>query len=86
MKAYVIVQEEIVDQTTFDAYRKDVLSTIEAFGGRFLVRGGTLSKLEGDWPYSRLAVIEFPSRRAAEGWYLSPDDRAPWSGVGAVGK
>lgn len=73
MKAYVVVQEEVEDQALFDAYRKDVLPTIEAFGGHFLVRGGALSKLEGDWPFSRLVVIEFPSRQAAEGWYRSPE-------------
>lgn len=72
MKAYVIVQEEVVDQATFDAYRKDVMPTITAFGGRFIVRGGRLTKLEGDWAYGRVAVLEFPSREAAEGWYHSP--------------
>jgi uncharacterized protein (DUF1330 family) len=72
MRAYVIVQVEVLDQRPYDAYRKDVLPTIEAFGGRFLVRGGTMTKLEGDWPYSRAVVIEFPSRADAEGWYRSP--------------
>ena len=72
MRAYVIVQVEVLDQRTYDTYRKDVLPTIEAFGGRFLVRGGTMTKLEGEWPYSRTVVIEFPSRADAEGWYRSP--------------
>jgi uncharacterized protein (DUF1330 family) len=72
MRAYVIVQVEVLDQRPYDAYRKDVLPTIESFGGRFLVRGGTMTKLEGDWPYSRTVVIEFPSRADAEGWYRSP--------------
>ena len=31
-----------------------------------------MTKLEGDWPYSRAVVIEFPSRADAEGWYRSP--------------
>ena len=72
MRAYVIVQVEFLDQRTYDAYRKDVLPTIEAFGGRFLVRGGAMTKLEGEWPYSRTVVIEFPSRGEAEAWYRSP--------------
>jgi uncharacterized protein (DUF1330 family) len=73
MRAYVIVQVEVLDQRIYDAYRKDVLPTIEAHGGRFLVRGGTFTKLEGEWPYSRTVVIEFPSRAEAEAWYRSPD-------------
>ncbi len=72
MKAYVVVQETINDQALFDAYRKDVPATIEAFGGKFIVRGRALSVVEGTWPHPRLVIIEFPSRAAAEGWYRSP--------------
>ena len=72
MKAYSIVQIEVSDPATYDAYRKDVMPTIAAFGGKFLVRGGKMTKLEGEWPYSRVVVIEFSSREAAEGWYHSP--------------
>jgi uncharacterized protein (DUF1330 family) len=73
MAAYVIVQERITDQETFDAYRKDVPATIAAHGGRFLVRGGRLSVVEGEWPLPRLVVIEFPTRAAAEAWYRSAE-------------
>ena len=72
MKAYSIVQLEVTDPVAYEAYRKDVMPTIAAFGGRFLVRGGKVTKLEGDWPFPRTVVIEFPSREAAEGWYHSP--------------
>jgi len=72
VKAYSIVQIEVSDPATYDAYRKDVMPTIAAFGGKFLVRGGKMTKLEGEWPYSRVVVIEFSSREAAEGWYHSP--------------
>jgi uncharacterized protein (DUF1330 family) len=72
MKAYVIGQIEVEDPEGYEAYRKDVLTTITAFGGRFLVRGGKMTKIEGDWPFSRAVVIEFPSREEAEGWYRSP--------------
>ena len=56
----------------FSEYRKAVPATLEAFGGKFIVRGGKLKLLEGEWPHSRLVIIEFPSREAAEGWYKSP--------------
>jgi uncharacterized protein (DUF1330 family) len=73
MKAYVIVQERVDDQAMFDAYRKDVPAIVAAHGGRFVVRGGAMTVLEGEAPYPRLVVIEFPSRAAAEGWYASPE-------------
>jgi uncharacterized protein (DUF1330 family) len=72
MKAYVIVQERIDDQAMFDAYRKEVPATVAAHGGRFIVRGGAMTVVEGEARFPRLVVIEFPSRAAAEAWYASP--------------
>lgn len=72
MKAYVIVQETINDQAMFDAYRKDVVATFAEFGGQFIVRGGNLTVVEGDWPHQRTVIVEFPSRADAEAWYSSP--------------
>jgi uncharacterized protein (DUF1330 family) len=71
MKAYVIAAETIKDQPTFDEYKKLVPETVVPFDGRFVVRGGELTNLEGQWPHPRLVIIEFPSRAAAEGWYRS---------------
>ena len=73
MKAYVIAAETTKDEAVFATYRKEVPATIAAFGGKFVVRGGQLTILEGEWPHPRLVIIEFPSRAAAEGWYRSPE-------------
>ncbi|HEX9447488.1 MAG TPA: DUF1330 domain-containing protein, partial [Dongiaceae bacterium] len=70
--AYCIVYETIDDEKMFDEYRAQVIPTIEAFGGRFLVRGGKFTVLEGNMPHRRVAVLEFPSRQIAEDWYHSP--------------
>jgi uncharacterized protein (DUF1330 family) len=72
MNAYVIVEETVKDAGMFAAYRDGVVATLEEFGGRFVVRGGQLTVVEGEWPHPRLVVIEFPSKEAAEGWYRSP--------------
>jgi len=73
MKAYVVAAEATKDEAVYATYRKEVPATIAAFGGKFVVRGGQLTTLEGEWPHPRLVVIEFPSRAAAEGWYRSPE-------------
>jgi uncharacterized protein (DUF1330 family) len=73
MKAYFIAAETTKDEAVFATYRKEVPATIAAFGGKFVVRGGQLTTLEGEWPHPRLVIIEFPSRAAAEGWYRSPE-------------
>ena len=72
MRALVIVQENLQDPAMFEAYRKEVMPTLAPFGAKFLVRGGALTVREGQWPYERTAVLEFPSRAQAEAWYDSP--------------
>jgi uncharacterized protein (DUF1330 family) len=72
MKAYCIVYETINDEKMFSDYRAQVMPTIDAFGGKFLVRGGAFTVLEGTMPHRRIAVLEFPSRQVAEDWYHSP--------------
>jgi len=39
--------------------------------GRFLVRGGELVVLEGDWQPPRLVLLEFKDLEAARRWYES---------------
>lgn len=73
MKAFVVAAETVKDDAVFAAYRKEVPATVEAFGGQFIARGGSLTILEGEWPHSRLVIIEFPSRAAAECWYKSDE-------------
>ena len=48
-----------------------VQPTIEAFGGKFLVRGGKSRSYEGTPPGDRNVVIQFPSYEAANEWYHS---------------
>ncbi|MGV7213848.1 DUF1330 domain-containing protein [Bradyrhizobium sp. UFLA05-112] len=72
MKAFVIATETLKDEAMFAEYRRAVAETLKAFGGKFVVRGGNLQLVEGEWPHPRLVIIEFPSREAAEGWYRSP--------------
>ena len=41
--------------------------------GRFLVRGGELEHMEGDWRPKRVVVVEFESLDKARAFYRSPD-------------
>ena len=77
MTAYLIVQIDVTDQAAFDAYRQQVPATLAAHGGKYLVRGGAMHRLEGEWAYERVVVVEFPSAAEAKAWYDSPDYVAP---------
>lgn len=75
MPAYVIADETITDPEQFDEYKRQVVPLIEAYGGRFLSRGGAVKALETGrgWSPGRMVIIEFPDMAALEAWYNSPD-------------
>ena len=64
MPAYVIGEMEIHDPEQYEHYKAAVPATLEASGGRFLVRGGQFQSVLGT-SRSRNVVIEFPSYQAA---------------------
>jgi uncharacterized protein (DUF1330 family) len=71
MAAYVIVETDITDPEQYEQYKAASPAAIAAGGGRFLVRGGELTTLEGDWHPSRLVLLEFADLQAAQRWYES---------------
>jgi uncharacterized protein (DUF1330 family) len=76
MPAYVIAAvSEAHDDEALAEYRRRNTDTVAAHGGRFIVRGGAIEVLEGDWSPLRLVVIEFPDTAAARRWYASAEYR-----------
>ncbi len=73
MSAYVIVEVNVTDAKLYDEYKKLVPATVEKYGGRFAVRGGTVESKEGGWAPARVVVLEFPSMEKARAWYHSPE-------------
>ena len=71
MPAYVIVETDISDPEQYEQYKAASPGAVAAGGGRFVVRGGELAVLEGDWHPSRLVVLEFEDLEAAKRWYES---------------
>ena len=73
MPAYVIAETDISDVQQYEQYRAASPAAVHAGGGRFVVRGGELAVLEGDWHPSRLVILEFPDLETAKRWYDSPE-------------
>ena len=71
MPAYVIVETNITDPEQYQQYKDASPHAVAAGGGQFLVRGGELTVLEGDWHPSRLVMLEFEDLAAAKRWYES---------------
>jgi uncharacterized protein (DUF1330 family) len=68
LSAYVIVEIDVQDAVGYEEYKKHASATIEAKGGKYLVRGGKTEVLEGDWQPKRIVVLEFPSSDQAKEW------------------
>ena len=73
MPAYLIVDITVRDEQRYAAYRAQVTETIVRHGGEYLVRGGKVERLEGDWSPSRVVVLRFESIAAAKKWWESED-------------
>lgn len=73
MAAYIIADVRITDPRAYEEYRRQVVPLVERFGGRFLVRGGPHTVLEGNWQPQRLVVLEFPDMETLKAWYDSPE-------------
>jgi uncharacterized protein (DUF1330 family) len=73
MAAYLILDIHVKDPEEYAAYRERAPATLEAYGGRYLVRGGPHEVVEGDWNPERVVVVEFPSAERAREWYASPE-------------
>ena len=62
MSAYYLVDvREIKDAAKMDDYRKRIGAVVEAFGGRYVVRGGPFQVLEGSYQPVFPVLLEFPS-------------------------
>jgi uncharacterized protein (DUF1330 family) len=77
MAAYVVVDVQVKDPVRYEEYRKTVAATLQAYGGRFLARGGKVEQLEGSWSPKRLVIVEFPDLATAKAWWSSTEYAGP---------
>jgi uncharacterized protein (DUF1330 family) len=73
MSAYVIVDIEVTEPVEYEDYKHLAAPTVSAFGGRYVVRGGAVQILEGDWTPKRLVVLEFDTVELAKAWWASEE-------------
>ncbi len=75
MPAYVVVEIEVTNPSKYETYKQLAPASIRKYGGRYLVRGGTVETLEGEWSPPRLAILRFDSMQQAKAWWESPEYR-----------
>ncbi len=70
--AYLIVESKISDPEQFKHYMAAAPEVVKAFAGEYLVRGGQIEVIEGDWAPTRMTVLRYPDMATARAMYDSP--------------
>jgi uncharacterized protein (DUF1330 family) len=74
MPAYAIGRLEMRDPSWRTEYGPKTAALVQKHGGKYLVRGGKMERLEGDGKLpSTIVVLEFPSMEQAKAWYNDPE-------------
>jgi uncharacterized protein (DUF1330 family) len=73
MNSYFIAQIEIHDWNEYELYLKGFDRIFCKFKGEVVAVDDNPTVLEGNWPYTRIVIIRFPSRAEAMQWYESSD-------------
>jgi uncharacterized protein (DUF1330 family) len=74
MAAYAIGRLEMRDPSWLQEYGPKTAALVAKHGGKYLVRGGAMERLEGTGQLpSVMVVLEFPSMAQAQAWYHDPE-------------
>jgi uncharacterized protein (DUF1330 family) len=73
MKAYLILDIEVHDLNAFRLYALEIPEFVKKHFGRYVVLGGEVETIEGDWKPQKVVVIEFPSKENAHEFIKDPN-------------
>jgi uncharacterized protein (DUF1330 family) len=76
MPAYLVTFITVTHPEMFREYRRLAVAAVAQYGGKFLVRDGAKTILEGKFDANQLVLIEFPSTERAKVFYDSPEYQA----------
>jgi uncharacterized protein (DUF1330 family) len=72
MKAYIIGDITVNDMERYKDYIAKAPGFVARHFGKYLVRGGDVTVVEGDWHPARMVVLEFPSMEHARAFVADP--------------
>ena len=76
-KAFVVVQIVVEDQDGYDRYGAAGHQEIfDKFSATLVGVDDDVEVVEGEWPFTRTVIIEFPSKTLARAWYESDEYQA----------
>jgi uncharacterized protein (DUF1330 family) len=76
MSVYLVNIITVTRPEMFEEYRALAGPAVGRYGGKFIVRDGARTVLEGKYNANRLVVVEFPTAEIAKTFYDSPEYQA----------
>jgi uncharacterized protein (DUF1330 family) len=73
MAVYMLIEIAVKDSEMYIRYIEKVLEIVERHGGRYLVRGGQVTPLSGNWNPERIVLIEFGNMEQLQRCFQSPE-------------
>ena len=73
MSAYVVIEIIVNNPEGYEEYKRLAPTSIAAYGGKYIVRGGRAENLEGNWQPNRIVILEFESVKKARQWLDSEE-------------
>ena len=73
MSAYVVIEIVVKNPEGYEEYKVLAPPAIDAYGGKYIARGGTAENLEGSWQPNRIVILEFESLEKAKTWINSKE-------------
>lgn len=69
----MIIQITILNHELYARYVEKVPEVIKKYGGKYLVRGGNIVSLFGNWKPERIVLIEFETMEQLKNCFDSPE-------------
>jgi uncharacterized protein (DUF1330 family) len=73
MTVYAIALLNIADRERYGCYQQGFMEIFSRYSGKLLAVDEAPTVKEGDWPYTRTVLIEFPDAEAFDAWFKSPE-------------
>ena len=75
MSVYLVAQLKIHDRERYNQYVSGFMEIFAKYAGRVLAVDEAPKTLEGEWNYTRMVLLEFPSEEQARAWFESDEYR-----------
>jgi|WetSurMetagenome_2_1015567.scaffolds.fasta_scaffold402860_2 uncharacterized protein (DUF1330 family) len=76
MPVYLLIEINVRDYELYSEYTTQVLPLVERYGGSYLIRGGEVFPVSGDWRPERLVLVQFETMDLVQDFLTSSEYQA----------